>query len=137
MQLTWISYGKPGFLAARTIRRFCTEASGDLLQMETTTHAARYRSDLWRVMLKSGNPGRSWRVWSDWEVLARQLFDQAQATNGVYHLWGHSWEIEAHNDWSRLRSLLSHIANQNNVTFMTNGELAELLRGARPGGIPT
>ena len=39
------------------------------------------------------------------------------------HLWGHSWEIEAQGDWSRLRSLLRFITEQH-VTFATNTELA-------------
>lgn len=124
-----------GFLAARTIRRFCTEPPGDLLQMGTSTHAARYRADLWPVVLKSSRPTHSWGVWRNWDVLARQLFEEARAAGGVYHLWGHSWEIEAHDDWPRLRSVLRYIADQDNVTFMTNGELAKLLRDAPAGGI--
>jgi peptidoglycan-N-acetylglucosamine deacetylase len=123
-----------GFLAARTTRRFCTEAPTDPLQMGTSTHASRYRADVWPVVRKSRTPTRCWAVWSNWDVLARQLFDQAKASGGVYHLWGHSWEIGEHNDWSRLRFLLRYIADHGNVTFMTNGELAEAMRGAPAGG---
>jgi len=117
-----------GFLAARTIRRFCTEMPADPLQMGTTTHAARYRADGWPVARRSRTLSQVRVMWGNWDVLARRLFEEAVAGGGVYHLWGHSWEIEANGDWSRLRSLLRYIAGHAEVTFVTNGELAGQLR---------
>jgi len=123
-----------GFLVARTIRRFCTQLPPDLLQMGTTTHAARYKADGWPVLRRRGPIGRApigraLRTWANWDVLARELFDQARACGGVYHLWGHSWEIEAHGDWSRLRSLLRYIADHDDVMFLTNAEVAQIRSG--------
>jgi peptidoglycan/xylan/chitin deacetylase (PgdA/CDA1 family) len=123
-----------GFQVARTIRRFCTTPPADPLQMATTTHAARYLGDAWPVLRDSRARGAAWATWRNWDVLARQLFQEARAASGVYHLWGHSWEIEAHGDWARLRGLLRYIAGHDGVTFLTNGELAGLPRGQRGGG---
>jgi peptidoglycan-N-acetylglucosamine deacetylase len=113
-----------GFRVARTIRRFSTGPPADLLQLPTSTHAARYRADAWPVLRGGRAPAAGWRAWRDWDVLARELFQQARARGGIYHLWGHSWEIEAHRDWGRLRALLRYIAGHDGVTFLTNGELA-------------
>ena len=120
-----------GFRVARTIRRFCTGPPADPLQLATTTHAARYLADGWPVVRACPTLAAGWAAWRDWDVLSRQLFQQARARGGVYHLWGHSWEIEAHRDWGRLRALLRYIAAHDGVTFVTNGELAP-----RPGGAP-
>jgi peptidoglycan-N-acetylglucosamine deacetylase len=123
-----------GFQVARTVRRFCTAPPADPLQLATTTHAARYLGDAWPVLRGSRAPGAAWVTWRHWDVLARQLFQEARAVGGVYHLWGHSWEIEAHGDWARLRGLLRYIAGHDGVTFLTNGELAGRLRGQPAGG---
>ena len=117
-----------GFVVARTIRRFSTEAAADPLQLGTTTHAARYLADGWRVARRCRTVRQACTMWGNWDVLARQLFQEATAGGGVFHLWGHSWEIEAHDDWSRLRSLLRYIAGHD-VTFVTNRELIQRLPG--------
>ncbi len=122
-----------GFQVARTIRRCCTGPPADLLRLGTTTHAARYLADGWAVIRGGPTLAAGWAAWRDWDVLARDLFQQARARGGVYHLWGHSWEIDAHRDWRRLRALLRYIAGHEGVTFVTNGQLAVLARGATPG----
>ncbi len=119
-----------GFRVARTIRRFGTGVSADPLQLGTTSHAARYLADGWPVARRSRTIRQVCAMWGNWDVLARQLFQEARASGGVFHLWGHSWEIEANDDWSRLRTLLRYIADQD-VTFVTNGELIERTRGLR------
>lgn len=116
-----------GFSVARTVRRFCTRASDDPLQLATTSHAVRHRADLWRVARRSRTFSDARGGWANWDALARQLFDEVKAAGGIYHLWGHSWEIEANDDWPRLRSLLRYIADQDEVRFLTNAELGARL----------
>lgn len=118
-----------GFSVARTVRRFWTKAPDDPLQLATTSHAVRHRADLWRVVRRSRTISAARAGWANWEVQARQLFDEAMTEGGVYHLWGHSWEIEANGDWPRLRSLLRYIADQDGVRFLTNAELGAQLTG--------
>jgi peptidoglycan/xylan/chitin deacetylase (PgdA/CDA1 family) len=121
-----------GFLVARTTRRFCTEAPADPLQLATTTHAAHYpRYLVYPVVRRSRTLGQARAMWSNWDVMARQLFEEARRDGGVFHLWGHSWEIEANDDWSRLRSLLRYISDHDDVMFVTNGELVEQLGGVK------
>jgi peptidoglycan-N-acetylglucosamine deacetylase len=62
----------------------------------------------------------------DLESIARALLDHAAAQGGVFHLWGHSWEIEASQEWETLESLLKLIASYKpSATMLTNGALAD------------
>lgn len=65
-----------------------------------------------------------WRMYS-FGAAARAAFDHAYKTGGVFHLWGHSWEIERYGLWGELESLLAYIAAHRDVHFVTNGELYE------------
>jgi len=45
---------------------------------------------------------------------------------GIWHLWGHSKEIEDNNDWQQLERVLEYISlngKTNNAEFLTNGEI--------------
>jgi len=60
-----------------------------------------------------------------WNELAKYLFNQAYLQRGVFHLWGHSWEIELNNDWNRLYDVLSYIGNRKDVEYLTVSEFVE------------
>jgi len=113
-----------GFVVGRTTRRFCVEWPSNLLQMSTTSHAVRRKADAWPVLRRSRTASQALSTWASWDVLARRLFEEALVKGGVYHLWGHSWEIEENGDWQRLRSFLRYVASVPGVLFLTNGELA-------------
>jgi hypothetical protein len=120
---------RAGFSVGRTTRRFSVERSADPLQMATTSHAARYKADGGRVVRLTTSPGEFVRTWRNWDVLARRLAEPVLLRGGVIHLWGHSWEIEENDDWSRLSSFLRELASHDNVTMVRNSELGEQARG--------
>lgn len=64
-----------------------------------------------------------------WENCAIKMFDMAMKRGGVFHLWGHAYEIEAMNEWPGLERVLKHISNKKGVSYMTNGEVIEKLTG--------
>jgi hypothetical protein len=64
------------------------------------------------------------RFWN-WDTLAMDLFDRVASDGGVFHLWGHSWEIEARRDWRRLERVLDHISGRSQATYISNGALAK------------
>ena len=117
-----------GFRVGRTTRRFSVTASPDPLQMSTTTHAARYKRDVGRAARRMASPCQAIRMWRDWDVLARNVFEEAYACGGVIHIWGHSWEVEENDDWQRLSCLLSELAARDDVTMVTNAQLGEHMR---------
>ena len=72
--------------------------------------------NLWLWILHARSP-----VWAD---NVRRLLKATLASNGVFHLWGHSWEIQEHHQWDRLEyvfKLMSEIAHK--APCVTNGDL--------------
>jgi peptidoglycan/xylan/chitin deacetylase (PgdA/CDA1 family) len=116
-----------GFRIGRTVQRFCTAVPHDLLQLHTTVHGYRHWKDLPAIRRSSPRrPGRAAARFWNWDTLAIDLFDRALSDGGVFHLWGHSWEIEAHRDWSRLERVLDHMAGRPDATYITNGALVAI-----------
>jgi peptidoglycan-N-acetylglucosamine deacetylase len=64
------------------------------------------------------------RVARPWSSLARALLERAVAHGGVFHLWGHSWEIEERGEWEALSRVLALIAEYKNRALLApNGGL--------------
>jgi len=122
-----------GFVGARTVELFSTDPprqSGALRVMPTSIQAhshatsgylrniARRRAlaNLWLYI----RFGRS----NDWSADARKLVDHCSQSGGVFHLWGHSWEIDHHEQWQRLENVfryLNQLAAQ--MPSVTNGQI--------------
>lgn len=122
-----------GFELARTVRRHVTEAAVDRFQVHTTVQAYRHWSDLGAVIRQSQfRPATAaGRFWS-WDRLAAAAFDDVLQRGGVFHLWGHSWEIDERGDWGRLDAVLAYIAQRAGVSYVVNGALP--LNTASAGG---
>ena len=45
----------------------------------------------------------------DWLEYAKNLFLEAKKINGVFHLFGHSWEVEKFQNWQKLEELFKFI----------------------------
>ena len=126
-----------GFIGARTTRTFLFGLPRDPYLMPTTIvarprpcwfwglHCARSRSLAGLAVLLRNGCGRPWHR------LACALFERALARGGVWHLWGHSWEIERYGMWDEVRSVLDAVSGRDEVDYLTN---AEVVRRAQPAG---
>jgi hypothetical protein len=116
-----------GFVLARTTERHVTGLPGSLYSTGTTFHAYRHLLDplpAWRSsQARPQGAARRFTQWDDWAI---DVFDQVLAFGGIYHLWGHSWEVVARGDLARLERVLAHIAGRDDVEYVTNGALAAL-----------
>ena len=119
---------RAGYSVGRTIERFRTDAPSDWLRMGASVHASNYLTGGAQVLRRSRSLRHAAGMWRNWDVLGRRLLEDAVADGGVFHLWGHSWEIEAHDDWGRLRQILRELAGADAVC-VTNGELVTRLAG--------
>jgi peptidoglycan-N-acetylglucosamine deacetylase len=75
-------------------------------------------SALWEYV-RSGCP-------QEWDTIARHLLERATRGGGIFHLWGHSWELEEFGQWQRLEEvlrLLSEVCPPEEA--VTNGQLCE------------
>jgi peptidoglycan-N-acetylglucosamine deacetylase len=112
-----------GFSTARSVKRFITH-SVDRMAIGTSTDTFDHRRDgMLSVLGLCGR--RPWRVFGlrRWDNLAKAMFEQARERGEVFHLWGHSREIEAHNYWPRLEAFLNWLKEQRDVVFVSNADV--------------
>lgn len=103
-----------GFRYARTTKIF-SKTVGDKLLAGTSIHAFSH-------------------FYIDWEVLAKIYFLYTKSFGGIYHLWGHSWEIEKYGQWEKLERVLKFIAkNSLKNQRITNGQILENLKYKKDG----
>ncbi len=118
--------GDLGFTLARTVRR-STLQPGPPLELDTTINAYAHRVDAPLAVRMAGRrPWTALRLFLSWEELAMKWFEICRRQGGVFHLWGHSWEVDARGDWQRLERLLEHISGHPDVTYLQNRELLAL-----------
>jgi peptidoglycan/xylan/chitin deacetylase (PgdA/CDA1 family) len=116
-----------GFQLARTVERHCVDRPSSLMEVPTTFHAYQHLSDGTAALrMATGNPFRAARYFSHWDTWAIALFEQVLTHGGVFHLWGHSWELERQGDWDRLERVMAHISGRQEVTYIANGQLVSL-----------
>ena len=117
---------RAGLKYARTVRRHSFSLKGSLFEASTTINTYNHIQDLWKIArFAKFNPARTIRYFQ-WDNLAKAMFDGVLVSGGIYHLWGHSWEIDARQDWQRLEEVFKYIAHRAEVRYTTNGELVEL-----------
>jgi peptidoglycan/xylan/chitin deacetylase (PgdA/CDA1 family) len=62
----------------------------------------------------------------DWVALAMEMLIRTMERGGVFHLWGHSWEIEEEQQWKKLELLLGTISSwREKWQGVTNTELCQ------------
>jgi len=104
-----------GFMALRSVELGSLarpRAKSGILVMPTTVQA--HPQGLCAVVrnaLKRAAFANLWRMAAsgaarDWPALARSLVCRAVAQGGVFHLWGHSWEIDQAGQWRELDEVL-------------------------------
>ncbi|HET9016105.1 MAG TPA: polysaccharide deacetylase family protein [Thermomicrobiaceae bacterium] len=129
-----------GFAVARTTELLSLEPprpTDGLLVMPTTVQARPHPPSVYaRNCAKRGAVRGFWRYvvhghTSDWLMLVRALHALALAGGGVFHLWGHSWEVEEEGQWGRLDEALRYVAEFSaEAPCVTNAALAGI-----PGGV--
>jgi peptidoglycan/xylan/chitin deacetylase (PgdA/CDA1 family) len=70
----------------------------------------------------------------NWLELAKRLFDSVAEQGGIWHLYGHSWEIEELGFWEDLEEVLDYVSGHTGVRYVTNGELLHHLSARQAPG---
>lgn len=117
-----------GFTYARTVKRFRFGLQGAPQESHTSVNTYNHYQDLWKIFKFAGYNPFKVPYYFRWENLAKAMFDRVQKEGGIFHLWGHSWEVEGHGDWKKLEDVLKHISGKKNVRYVTNGQLPAAIK---------
>jgi hypothetical protein len=72
---------------------------------------------------------------TDWTRRVRSHLGQALESGGVFHLWGHSWEVEENGQWQRLEEVLRFLGEHvDRAPARTNGEVCQAVVATPVGG---
>ena len=117
---------------ARTTVAFRTECTSDPFCMPVSFQLYPHtRSIHLRHALKEGNLRGLlswcglWEMENDPVKLAECLLRHCRQHGGVWHLWGHSWEIEKFHLWGVLEDVLRRISNLQHVLYRTNSQVLD------------
>lgn len=107
-----------GFRYARTTSSLWLDAPHDTFRIPTTIQLYPHRR---RTYAKNFASGRSWLARASafsiafrrrtLDSLLIELLERARAGAGMFHLWGHSWEIDEQGLWGALERFLARAAD--------------------------
>lgn len=69
---------------------------------------------------------REYLACDNWIELGKKLFCQMMKHGGIWHLYGHSWEIEELKLWEQLEELLTYVSKWPGVNYVCNSEILDL-----------
>lgn len=128
---------RAGYTGARTTAMMGRQLTFDPFRMPTSLQVYPHtRLDYFRNLGRAWDIRRSWfyathlRCARNWIELAKTLFDSVRRGGGVWHLYGHSWEIEEFKLWGGLEEVLDYVAHQPGVAYLTNGDTVQMRRNA-------
>jgi peptidoglycan/xylan/chitin deacetylase (PgdA/CDA1 family) len=116
-----------GYRGARTVRMLATRPAFHPFEMPTTLqifpHApftylksvlrARSLESLQSCVVQMPRLG-------SWLELGKRLFDAVLENGGIWHLYGHSWEVESLSLWDDLGDLLDYVGRREGVSYVPN-----------------
>jgi peptidoglycan/xylan/chitin deacetylase (PgdA/CDA1 family) len=131
-----------GYKGARTVRMLATRPTFNPFEMPTTLQAFPHAPFTYIKNVARARTLESWQSCfaqmprlGSWVELGKKLFDVVLQEGGLWHLYGHSWEIERLGLWGGLRELLDYICRRDRVSYIPNAALMQLQQASRlPAG---
>jgi peptidoglycan-N-acetylglucosamine deacetylase len=125
---------KAGYAGARTVRMLSTRLEFSRFEMPTTVQIMPHaKSGYIKNVLRARKMesvqvflGQMSRLGS-WLELSKSLFDSALENGGMWHLYGHSHELDKLGLWKGLEEILNYVGQRKEVKYVTNGELNSLV----------
>jgi peptidoglycan/xylan/chitin deacetylase (PgdA/CDA1 family) len=123
-----------GYRGARTTRILATNGNFRRYEMPTSiqaypTRPMSYIRNLTRRMAFGALFSYCTQLYKrgNWVELGKYLFDCVLLDGGVWHLYGHSWELEELDLWSGLNELLNYVAGRDDVVYTSNSGVLDLV----------
>jgi peptidoglycan/xylan/chitin deacetylase (PgdA/CDA1 family) len=128
-----------GYKGARTTRMLRQRLDFDPFQMPTSLLAYPNKREMYAKNLIKGRNIRGlfgyvtqFMRLESWASMGKILFDQVLKEGGVWHLYGHSWEIEEIGLWDDLKETLDYVCGREGILYLTNAEALTFLPGKTP-----
>jgi len=128
-----------GYEGARTTRMLRQALDFDPLQMPTSLLAY---PNIRKMYAKNLIKARNIRGLLDYVTqficldssvsMGKILFDQVLEKGGVWHLYGHSWQIEEVGLWGDLKEILDYVCGREGVRYLTNANVLTFLPEMMP-----
>ena len=119
-----------GFSGSRTVMLFTRHVKHPY-KMGTTVYARNLSFHSYRKHFRGWqDPKLFWfmlrnnHFLKSWDQVAIEVLDFIRLNGGIWHLWGHSWEINQNNDWHKLEHVLNKVQSvSKEVRMVDNSEL--------------
>jgi peptidoglycan-N-acetylglucosamine deacetylase len=128
-----------GYEGARTTRMFRQELDFDPFQMPTSLVAYPNIRKLYAKNILRGRNIRGLFTYGtqiiradNWVTVGKALFERVLRRGGVWHLYGHSWQIEEMGLWNDLKEILDYVSGREGVVYVTNAEVLTFLPEKAP-----
>ncbi len=125
--------GQAGYRGARTVELMSLAPPrrlDDLVLVHTTVqsypHPAQHylKNIVQRLALNNFLTYVAYGHRSNWVASAQSLLDACSRSGGVFHLWGHSWEIDQFSQWQQLEEALHLMSEFGSLGHLvTNAEV--------------
>ena len=122
-----------GYWGARTVRLFATRPEFNPFELPTTLQAVPNPRLGYIKNLARARKMESVRLCfthatklGNWVQLGKSLFDSVLQYGGIWHLWGHSWELEKFGLWKDLEEMLDYVGGRSAVKYVPNCEVVRL-----------
>ena len=126
-----------GYRGARTTQMLTFSEAFSPFAIPTTLQAYPHtRSNYVRNLVRVGAGGVLLQSiptlirFENWLRLGKSTFDRVLRQGGVWHLYGHPWEIQQLDLWAQLKEIFDYVAHRPGVAYVTNGQLIEATHGS-------
>lgn len=119
------------YSCARTTKPFFTKCPDNPYEINVTIwaypHAFRDMTGMLRLLNLLHGIDFDFLKVKKWNELGKRIFDGILESGGVFHLMGHTWQVEEMKQWQKLEDLLAYISNRKDLTYLTMSEYVSLL----------
>lgn len=128
------SVKRAGYAGARTTQMLAHNLAFNPYRMPTTVHVYPHSASVYvRNAIRAADFAGAWkylvhlRQARSWVELSKALFDHMLQRGGIWHLYGHSWEVDELRLWNDLEEILDYVSCRPGVLYLTNVAALDML----------